>query len=142
MVREGSELIELEGTFEAEVAHPELGVISKGTHSREFFWTSRWYNVFRFTEPNGEFRNFYCNVSMPPKFDGSVLEYVDLDLDLLVDRSGVVSLLDDSEFRNNSLSYGYPEDVIDQARNAVLELRELIGERCFPFDGGLTSAAL
>ena len=56
-------LIVVEGSFGEEVEHPLLGLIKAGTLSTEFFWTDRWYSVFRFREPSGELRNFYFNSS-------------------------------------------------------------------------------
>src|SRR3954453_23307887 len=53
------------GIFEEHVKHPGLGEISRGTVSHEYYWSNRWYNIFRFHEPDGSFRNFYCNVAMP-----------------------------------------------------------------------------
>src|SRR5918997_3063790 len=67
--REGSLLV-LEGVFETEVRHALLGRISAGTLSTEFYWTDRWYSVFRFREPAGRLRNYYCNVNRPAEFDG------------------------------------------------------------------------
>lgn len=134
LIRASSSLIELSGRFEKEIRHPELGVISKGTISMEFFWPSRWYNVFRFIEPDGQFRNLYCNISTPPEFDGATLEYVDLDLDLLVERDGDFRVLDDLEFLENARIFGYPDELVRSARNAVDELTAMIENRMFPFD--------
>ncbi|HEY2866232.1 MAG TPA: DUF402 domain-containing protein, partial [Pyrinomonadaceae bacterium] len=77
-------LVELVGEFDRDVEHPDLGLIAQGTVSYEYYWLDRWYNVFRFNEPDGKFRNYYCNINMPPRFEDGVLDYVDLDIDVVV----------------------------------------------------------
>ena len=46
-------LITLDAVFAEPVAHPLIGHIPQGTISTEFYWTDRWYSVFRFAAPNG-----------------------------------------------------------------------------------------
>jgi uncharacterized protein len=130
--REGS-LIVLDAVFVDEVQHDLLGTIERGTLSLEYYWLDRWYNVFRFQCPNGKLRNFYCNVNCPPHFDGEILSYIDLDIDILVNSDFTYSVLDQDEFQRNADSFGYSDDVRKQAQGALEELRELIEMRGFPF---------
>lgn len=122
------------GVFDRDVEHSELGSICSGTISYEFYWLDRWYNVFRFHEPDGAFRNYYCNINLPPKFDGETLEYVDLDIDVLVWPDQRVEILDRDEFAENLATYGYPIDVITNVDAAVAELLAMIENREFPFE--------
>ena len=134
LVRLDKPLIELVGMFDVEVDHSDLGLIRRGTVSYEYYWLDRWYNVFRFHEPTGEFRNYYCNINMPPEFANDILDYVDLDIDILVDESGAISILDMEEFADNSRRFSFPQTVIASAKRAVDELITLIEKREFPFD--------
>lgn len=127
-------LIVLDAAFDVEIRHEHLGTILPGTLSTEHFWTDRWYNVFRFAEPNGALRNFYCNVNTPPVFDGKILSYVDLDIDLLVAPDLSYRVLDEDEFDTNAAHFGYPPEVVARAHAALEELIELIDRREFPFD--------
>jgi protein associated with RNAse G/E len=131
--REGS-LIVLDAKFPDEVIHDSLGTIAAGTQSLEYYWLDRWYNIFRFAEPNGDLRNFYCNVNVPPTFDGQTLTYVDLDLDILVREDSSYSLLDLEEFEANAVRYSYPAKVQASAQDAVNELLKMIRTRAFPFN--------
>ena len=133
MKREGSLLI-LDAVFEEEVRHSQLGLIRRGTVSIEYYWLDRWYNVFRFLEPDGSVRNFYCNVNMPPEFDGRVLSYVDMDVDILVAPNLSYEILDMDEFEVNATRYRYTEEVRARARFAIDELLALIKAGQFPFD--------
>jgi uncharacterized protein len=127
-------LLVLDAVFEDEIEHDLLGTISSGTISTEFYWLDRWYNVFRFLEPDGSVRNFYCNVNMPPRLDGRTLSYIDLDMDILVSPALSYEILDMDEFWINALKYKYPTDVQNRARGALRELVSLIEAREFPFD--------
>lgn len=110
-----------------------LGTIPVGTISTEYYWLDRWYNVFRFAELDRKLKKFYCNINMPPKFDGQVLSYVDLDIDVLVEPDWSFSVLDVDDFEKNIKRYNYPVEIQHQAREAVTDLIALIETRAFPF---------
>lgn len=117
------------GEFESEVTHPDLGHIRKGTISYEYYWLDRWYNIFRFHEPSGELRNYYCNVCMPPKFDNDVLDYVDLDIDVLVQPDLSYSILDREEYEHAAEAFSYSDQLKAKVEDTVKELVELIQSR-------------
>ena len=131
--RQGSLLV-LDAVFPDEIFHHLLGTIAIGTHSLEYYWLDRWYNVFRFSHPGGGLRNYYCNINVPPTFDGQILSYVDLDLDVLVAPDFSFQILDSDDFETNAAKYGYSAEIRDNARKALDELITLIQQRQFPFD--------
>jgi uncharacterized protein len=126
-------LIVLDAVFDEEIQHDLLGTISSGTISTEYYWLDRWYNVFRFSDPDRELQRFYCNVNVPPQFDGHVLSYIDLDIDVLVEPDLTYKILDEDDFEQNAKRYLYPDHVKVNARRALAELTELIESRSFPF---------
>ena len=130
--REGP-LVVLDAVFEHEVRHPLIGTIEAGTHSAEFFWTDRWYSVFRFQTPAGRLLRFYCNVNTPARLEGGVLSFVDLDVDVLVEPDYSYVILDEDEFELHAKLYGYPQDYRGHVRRALEELVRLIESREFPF---------
>ena len=132
-MRQEGALILLDARFAEEVSHDLLGTIAIGTHSLEYYWLDRWYNIFRFAQADGSLRNYYCNVNVPPTFDGETLSYVDLDLDILVGPDFSYQILDVDDFERNAKLYGYPVEVQANARRAVDELVKLIETRAFPF---------
>ena len=121
------------GEFENEVVHKELGVIRRGTISYEYYWTDRWYNIFRFHEPDGGLRNFYCNVNMPPIFLNGVLDYVDLEIDILVWSDFRIEILDTDEFEQNTERFSYSDELRLKVQESVNELKTMIENREFPF---------
>lgn len=134
LIENQNSLLVFAGIFNETVKHPFLGVIRHGTVSYEYYWLNRWYNVFRFHEPEGDFRNFYCNLNMPPVFQDGVLDYVDLDIDVIVWKDFSYEIHDLDDFRVNAVKFNYS----DELKNKVdLQLKYLIGmiqNRNFPFD--------
>ncbi len=130
--REGS-LIVLDAVFEEEVNHDLLGHIARGTVSLEYYWTDRWYNIFRFAEADGTLRNFYCNIAQPAQLEGDVLSFVDLDIDVLVAPDLSYRVLDLDEFEAHAARYGYAPDLRERAHAALDELISFIERREFPF---------
>ena len=117
-------LIVVDAVFDEEVKHDLLGTIASGTISKEYYWLDRWYNVFCFND------RFYCNVTLPPEFKDSVLSYVDLDIDVLVETDLSYRILDVEDFEASS----YPLEIDQNARQAVADLIEQIKTRSFPFN--------
>jgi uncharacterized protein len=124
--------IVLKGVFDSDVVHTDLGHIDAGTVSYEYFWKTRCYNVFRFHEPSGSLRNYYCNISEPPTWNEDSLDYVDLDIDVIVWPSGEYQVLDLGEFRENSIRYGYSEQVIARVNAALSEVLTMIRDSRLP----------
>jgi len=133
-IGEKDSLLKFVGEFEKEITHPHLGVIRRKTVSYEFYWLDRWYNVFRFHEPDGNLRNFYCNLNTPPSFDDQVLDYVDLDVDVIVWRDFTYEILDLDEFEVNAEKYSYSNDLRMKVETALIELISMIENKTFPFD--------
>ena len=127
-------LLFLDAVYDEEIEHDLLGTISSGTISTEYYWLDRCYNVFRFSDSHGRLKNFYCNVNQPPSFDGYVLSYIDLDIDVLVAPDFTYRILDVEDFEENAKRYAYPANVQANARRALEELTALIESRAFPFN--------
>jgi len=130
---ENDGLITLLAHFSETHVHNDLGTIHAGTVSFEYFWLDRWYNVFHFREPDGTPKAIYSNIAMPATFDGKVLDYVDLDIDVIFWPDGRVDVLDRDDFERNSAKYGYPDEVKTAVENALTEVLSLIERREFPF---------
>lgn len=122
------------GEFDSEIRHPKLGIIRRGTISYEYYWKNKWFNVFRFHEPEGELKFYYCNINMPPKFENNVLDYVDLDIDVLVQRDFTFEILDEDEFNENTVLFNYPKKLKMQVQKSLEELLKIIEMKSFPFN--------
>jgi len=126
LIKRSHSLIVVAGEFDRDIEHPGLGSINRGTVSYEYYWLDRWFNIFRFHEPDGALRNYYCNVAMPPTLANGVLDYVDLDIDIVVWPDRKYEVLDRDDFEQNALKYGYSEQVLRQTANSVDAVIRLI----------------
>lgn len=124
VVEQAGPLIILDAVFDHEIQHDFLGTITPGTTSKEYYWLDRWYNIFRFSD------RFYCNVTKPPTFDGAVLTYVDLDIDILVESDFSYRILDVEDFDARS----YPAEVKQNAQKALDEVISLVESKAYPFN--------
>lgn len=122
MVEKNEEWIDLVGFFRETVHHTDLGKIEKGTVSRERFYLTRWYNYFIFEHPPGNLRNYYFNICMPPKISDGSIDYVDLDIDLIVWPDSRLVILDMEEFDEHADRFGYTEVVRGKALETLQEL--------------------
>ncbi|HMT08851.1 MAG TPA: DUF402 domain-containing protein [Pyrinomonadaceae bacterium] len=116
--------IKLRGVFAKTVEHRELGTIDAGTVSVEYFSADLWFNVFRFESPNGEFRNLYANICIPPKISDRRVDYVDLDIDVVSWPDGRVVVLDEKEFEENRYKFKYPKEVMEKVKATIALLIE------------------
>jgi protein associated with RNAse G/E len=139
LIERSGDMLTFVGVFDRDVEHEDLGFIRNGTVSYEFYGLNNWFNVFRFHEPDGTFRNFYCNINMPPTFAGGVLDYVDLDIDVVVWPDSRYEILDREDFERNARRFAYPQDLIDSVETTLAELITSIENREFPF-GKLASS--
>lgn len=119
--------LELVGVFDSTVNHESLGTILAGTKSFETYFPDRWYNYFTFYEPSGDFRNYYFNITRPPAIGNNVVDYIDLDIDVVVWPTGDAEVLDRVDFTLNSAKYNYPHDVINSALSTTKRIETIIG---------------
>jgi len=133
LLERSDDLLTFRGEFAFDVDHPHLGFIRRGTVSYEYYWLDRWYNVFRFHEPEGELRNYYCNINMPPRFEKGVLDYIDLDVDLLVSSEFNYQVLDLDDFEVNAARFGYSDELKSKVDANLEVLIGMIERRDFPF---------
>jgi protein associated with RNAse G/E len=70
----------------------------------------------------------YCDITTPPVWLApDEVTAVDLDLDVVRRwETGVSELVDEDEFAEHQVRYGYPPDVIDQARRSAEWLRAAV----------------
>ncbi len=75
-----------------------------------------WIAEFYWDHPRHE---VYVNIGTPPAWDGDHMHQIDLDLDVARTLDGSVVVLDEGEFRDHQVRYGYPDELIAAARAAT-----------------------
>ena len=80
-------------------------IFKKGDRFVEYFFTDRWYNIFKIHDrDNGKVKGWYCNIGKPAEIKDNIVSYVDLALDLWVSADGKQTVLDEDEFEELALS--------------------------------------
>jgi hypothetical protein len=90
-----------------------------------------WFNA----EP--EPVEIYCDVTSLPRWTGrDRVTMIDLDLDVCRIRAdGSVHLLDEDEFAEHRVRYGYPPEVVERATRVAAELAVALADGTEPFAG-------
>lgn len=111
----------------------ELGYMTlrKGDIFTEWFYSDRWYNVFRIQDKQSQaLKGWYCNITRPAIITDTHVSADDLALDVFVYPDGRVLILDEDEFDALQLS----EHEQHQAHAAVKTIQHLVTSRTTPFD--------
>ncbi len=78
---------------------------NQGDVFTEWFYSDRWYNVFRIEDgTSGQLKGWYCNITRPAVITEHDVRADDLALDLFVSPKGETRILDEDEFAELALS--------------------------------------
>ncbi|WP_214106426.1 DUF402 domain-containing protein [Acrocarpospora catenulata] len=80
----------------------------------------------------------YCDITTVPVWQDGGVTMVDLDLDVIRLQDGTVFLDDEDEFADHQVWFGYPPDVIENARHAADWLLSAVAGGDGPFGGAHT----
>ncbi len=97
-----------------------------------FFYFKYFYNVIAMLKKDGIY--FYCNLSSPAVADSEGIKYVDYDLDVRVTPSFTYKVLDKKEYLENSLKYGYSDDLKEVIEKTLKYLLVKIKDKKHPFN--------
>jgi len=96
----------------------------------EYYYTDRWYNIFDIAGADGTRKGWYCNVAEPAIIYDNHIEQIDLLLDVWVDPTGELLILDEDEFEaDTTLS----DEQRKGARAGLRDLLERIAAQQGPF---------
>lgn len=115
-------------------ASRDLGYIflKQGDWFTEWFYTDRWYNIFRIEDvETGVLKGWYCNLTRPAEIHADSAAADDLALDVFVHPDGAIRLLDEDEYAALSLT-AEEHQAVDAA---VREIKRLVTRREGPFAG-------
>lgn len=121
--------------------HTRQACYTYQSHSLECFMRRDGFTVQLDLETDGSIRH-YCNNGLIPQLDEDVIKFIDLDLDLVADVGGEWRLVDEEEFEENRVRFGYPDDVVIYVWNTVEDVKRRIEIGAFPFDGPLEQRLL
>jgi len=76
----------------------------------------------------------YCDITTPARWEGDTVHIIDLDLDVVRRReTQAVELRDEDEFEEHRRQFGYPDEVVTEARAAAQRQLDALREGAEPF---------
>jgi protein associated with RNAse G/E len=104
------------------IEHPQVMLFP-----RDEWWTAS-FNA------NPTRTEVYCDVTTPVDWPSPhEVTMIDLDLDVCRRLDGAVVVLDEDEFAEHQVRYGYPADVIAESRRAATWLKAALADGTEPF---------
>lgn len=94
-----------------------------------------WFQTVILYDEEFRLKRYYCHIASPCRIDSEsgTLAYIDYDLDLSVGPDLKAEWLDEDEFSENRIRYGYPDEVLKSIAEARRQLEERIHRREEPF---------
>jgi protein associated with RNAse G/E len=74
---------------------------------RATYWTDRWYSVLELYLPDGALVEIYVNINSPVELQEGILCFTDYELDVSRELPGPARLVDEDEFEEAAIQYGY-----------------------------------
>jgi hypothetical protein len=94
---------------------------------RDAWWTAAFNDAPASTE-------IYCDITTQARWPSpDEVTMIDLDLDVSRKRDGTVELLDEDEFAEHQVTYGYPAEVISEAQRSARWLQAALADGSEPF---------
>jgi protein associated with RNAse G/E len=123
VLERGETWVKLEAYFGRPDRDEGYVVFRKGDRFVEYFYSDRWYNIFEMHDvADDHLKGWYCNLTRPVVLEPDAVVSEDLALDVWIDPSGEILLLDQAEFDALPLSDVDRENVwrgVDELRNRV-----------------------
>lgn len=131
LVNRGDDWICIDAYFNRDDVDTGYVVFKRGDRMTEWFYSDRWYNIFRLEDAgSGHLKGWYCNITRPAHISEDAIAADDLALDVFIDPAGGVQVLDEDEFAALDL----PPDEQRAALAAVTALKTAVQDRAMPFD--------
>lgn len=83
----------------------------------------------------GRFLDAKCDAALPATRDGRHIDFIDLDLDVIVQAGGMHYVRDQGVFAERAVALGYDEETKRLAHLGILHALRMVRRRQFPFDG-------
>ena len=84
---------------------------------------------------DGRFLDAKCDAAFAATMDGDTIDFVDLDLDVVVLPGGHHYVRDQDVFAERSVSMSYSEEAKRTAHLGILHALRMVRRKAFPFDG-------
>lgn len=104
--------------------------------SIELLSRKEWFTVAMECQGNNCY-SFYCNIAQPAIFKDATISFVDFDLDLVKNKGGAWTIVDQDEFELHRKQLEYPDNIVKRVPIEIIKLKKRAEQNLFPFDGYL-----
>lgn len=104
-------------------------------HAIQFFGLDKPLTVLACFDAAGAIIEWQCDAALPAVRSANMLEYVDLDLDVMVNPDGTHYVRDLEDFEERSVALSYSEEAKAAAWKGVALALLLVKRKRYPFDG-------
>lgn len=109
------------------------GGIWRTTEPAIFYFDRRyWFNIILLKSERDFY--YYCNLSSPFMYKDKTLQYIDYDIDIIVQSDFSYKIIDQNEFEENRAKFNYTEHISQSVMKGIAELERWISERKNPFN--------
>lgn len=130
VVERGENFVCVRAIFAFETRDLGYVTLKKGDLFTEWFYTDRWYNVFKVEDADtGELKGYYCNITRPAIISESDVKADDLELDLFAHPNGKILILDEDEYNELPLS----DEERQNVQGAIQQIEQLVRNKRSPF---------
>ena len=120
-------------TYSHRPGHAPRGIETE--HAIQFFGLDKPLTVLACFDQAGAIIEWQCDAALPAIRTGAMIEYVDLDLDVMVNPDGSYFVRDLEDFEERSVSLEYSEEAKAAAWKGVALALLLVKRKRYPFDG-------
>lgn len=104
-------------------------------YALQFYGMRQPLSVLVCFDATGKVMEWQCDAGLPTRISGRVIEFTDLDLDVMVDPDGTHYVRDLDDFEARSVAMGYSEEAKQAAWKGVALALLLVRRKRYPFDG-------
>ncbi len=109
----------------SEMYDHKRGNIRIGHTMRSYYWFDKFYNLIELFDAQGNLAQIYINIASPPYPEKGSLCFKDYELDVFRYPSDSARLLDEDEFAEAAVRYGYTQTFQEQMYAAAAEALDL-----------------
>ncbi len=120
-------------TYSHRPGHAPRGIETE--HAIQFFGLDKPLTVLACFDADRRLIEWQCDAALPAVRTGAMIEYVDLDLDVMVNPDGSYYVRDLEEFEERSVSLAYSEEAKAAAWKGIALALLLVKRKRYPFDG-------
>lgn len=117
-----------------QLTHYTKGAVFTVPHdSIEIFMKNQWFSA-SFDVVDNQIVSAYCNIAHPPVFLENEVHFVDFDVDYIKRPERDWQVVDEDEFLENSIRYGYSEELKLRVYQELHDLIQRVENKTFPFN--------